>query len=273
MQRGVLGIIAGKGVYPGMVIEGARKTGVDRIVVAAFEDETSDSVIAKADAQHWLKVGQLGKLIEFFKKESATHAIMAGQITPKRLFDLKPDFRALILLARLRERNAETIFGAVGAELEKNGIHLLPATSYIENHLASMGWIAGPKPSHTLLEDIEFGGPIAKKVSELDIGQTIVVKRGTVLAVEGYEGTDDTILRGGELGQKKGIVVIKVSKPKQDFRFDVPVIGPTTLKVAAKAGVICIACEAKKTLLLERSQITELAKKYKITVLGHDFSH
>jgi DUF1009 family protein len=193
--------------------------------------------------------------------------MMAGQIAPGNLFDLRPDFHALLLLARLKERNAETLFGAVAAELEKAGIPLLDATTFLETHLANEGLIAGPKPKERLLADISYGLGIAKEVSRLDIGQTVVVKKGTVLAVEGFDGTDSTIRRGGQLG-KGDSVVVKVSKPRQDMRFDVPVVGPRTLETAAEAGVAAIAMEAGRTLLLDRDQVHSLATQHKITLWG-----
>lgn len=266
-----LGLIAGKGDYPKLVLEGICKakeqSSVGRVVVAAFEGETDEELAGQADGVQWLKVGQLGKMLSFFKREGARKVIMAGQITPRRLFDLRPDLKALALLAGLKEKNAETIFGAVADELERNGIQVLPATTYVEEHLAAPGHFAGPKAGKKLLGDVQFGWPIAKQVSALNIGQTIVVKNGTVLAVEGFEGTDEAIRRGGKLGEK-GAVVLKVSKPNQDFRFDVPVIGPETLHAAAEGKIGAIVCEAGKTLLLNRPEMEELARENRITLLG-----
>jgi hypothetical protein len=260
-------LIAGNGSYPQFAVQGARESGVKRIVVAAFEGETDPSLAPLVDEIHWMKVGQLGRLIDAAKKSAATASMMAGQIAPKHLFDLRPDIRALILLATLRERNAETLFGAIAAELAKAGVPLLLATSFLEKHLATEGLIAGPKPKARILDDIAFGLSIAKEVSRLDIGQTVVVKKGTVLAVEGFDGTDATIKRGGELGKGEAVVV-KVSKPRQDMRFDVPVIGPRTLETAAAAGVTAIAMEAGRTLLLQEDQLRELATQHHITLWG-----
>jgi DUF1009 family protein len=260
-------LIAGNGSYPQFAVQGAREAGVRRIVVAAFEGETDPSLAAVVDELHWMKVGQLGRLITEAKKSSATASMMAGQIAPKHLFDLRPDMRALILLATLRERNAETLFGAIAGELEKAGVPLLLATTFLEKHIAPEGLIAGPKAKSRLLDDIAFGLGIAKEVSRLDIGQTVVVKKGTVLAVEGFDGTDATIKRGGELGRGEAVVV-KVSKPNQDMRFDVPVIGPRTLETAAAAGVTAIAMEAERTLLLQQHQLHELANQHNITLWG-----
>ena len=263
----ILFLIAGNGSYPRFVVQGAREAGVSRIVVAAFEGETDPDLAPLVEEIHWMRGGQLGRMIDTAKKSGATVSMMAGQIAPKHLFDLRPDFRALILLATLRERNAETLFGAIAGELEKAGVPLLLATSFLEKHLATPELIAGPKPKNRALEDITFGHGIAKEVSRLDIGQTVVVKKGTVLAVEGFDGTDATIKRGGELGRGEAVVV-KVSKPRQDMRFDVPVIGPRTLETAAAAGVTAIAMEAGRTLLLQEEQLRELATQHHITLWG-----
>lgn len=264
-----LGIIAGKGIYPQLLLEGARVAGVGRIVIAAFEGETSPELVKQADVAEWMRVGQLGRMISFFKQQNIEQVIMAGQITPKNLFDLRPDLKAILLLARVKRRNAETLFGAIGDELEKNEIKLLPATHYMEQHLAPAGHIAGPKAGRSVLRDISFGWPLVKQISALDIGQTMVVKQGTVLAVEGFDGTNSTIQRGGELGHG-GAVVLKVSKPNQDFRFDVPVIGPDTICVATAAKVSTIVCEAKKTLLLGLKELRDLADAQGVTVLGYE---
>ncbi|MCE9542478.1 MAG: UDP-2,3-diacylglucosamine diphosphatase LpxI [Verrucomicrobia bacterium] len=260
-------LIAGNGSYPRLAVKGAREAGVATIVAAAFEGETDPALDAFVDEIHWMRVGQLGRLMDAAKKSGASASMMAGQIAPGNLFDLRPDFHALLLLAKLKERNAETLFGAIAGELEQAGVPLLLATTFLEKHLASEGLIAGPKPKSRILEDITYGLGIAKEVSRLDIGQTVVVKKGTVLAVEGFDGTDSTIRRGGELGRGEAVVV-KVSKPRQDMRFDVPVIGPKTLETAAAAGVTAIAMEAQRTLLLEVEHLHELATQHNITLWG-----
>ena len=267
LQPQTLFLIAGNGTYPRLAVKGAREAGVTKIVAAAFEGETDPALAGFVDEIHWMRVGQMGRLLDAAKKSGATASMMAGQIAPGNLFNLRPDFHALILLAKLKERNAETLFGAVAGELEKAGVPLLVATTFLEKHLASEGLIAGPKPKSRILEDITYGLGIAKEVSRLDIGQTVVVKKGTVLAVEGFDGTDSTIRRGGELGRGEAVVV-KVSKPRQDMRFDVPVIGPRTLETAAAAGVTAIAMEANRTLLLEVDQLRELATRHNITLWG-----
>jgi DUF1009 family protein len=263
-----LGIIAGNGLYPFLLARAARQHGVPAIHVAAFENETRADLADQADSIEWMRVGQLSRLIKYFEKTGVQRAIMAGQIAPKNLFDLQPDFKALMLLGGLKERNAETLFGAVADQLAKVGVELLPATTYLEDCLAKEGLIAGPEPPKRLIDDIVFGFEIAKEVSRLDIGQTVVVRNGTVLAVEGFEGTDEAIERGARLG-KRGAVVVKVSKPKQDFRFDVPVIGCQTLHVASGAGAKAIAIEAGRTLLLDKEALKASAEEKKMTIYGY----
>jgi len=262
-----LGIIAGNGVYPSLLADAARRAGIKKIVAAAFTDETDDRLAAKADEIHWMRVGQLGKLISSFRNAGVANAIMAGQIAPKNLFDLRPDWKTLLLLARLKRRNAESIFAAIGDELGRAGITLLPATSFLEDCLAPAGLIAGRKLSRREEDDITFGFEIGREVSRLDIGQTVIVKNGTVLAVEGFEGTNETIKRGGALGGKNAIMV-KVAKPGQDMRFDVPVIGVATIEVAAETHLRVIAIEAHRTLLLEKEALTESAARSNISIVA-----
>ena len=196
-----LGLIAGNGIYPFLIARAARQRGVSAIHVAAFEGETKAELAELADSISWMRVGQLGRLLKFFEKAGVNQAIMAGQIAPKNLFDLRPDFKALLIIGALKEKNAETLFGAVANELSKIGVQLLPATTYLEEALAPVGVICGPNPKKRVLRDIEFGFHIAKEVSRLDIGQTVVVRNGTVLAVEAFEGTDDAVRRGGGLSR------------------------------------------------------------------------
>lgn len=263
----LFGIIAGNGAYPFELARGARAAGVRRIVVAGFENETDPALAQEVDEIEWMRVGQLGRLLGFFKKRGVTQVVMAGQIAPKNLFDLRPDLKALMVLGRLKKRNAESIFGAIADELDKIGVRLLAATTFMESALAPKGHVCGPALSEREGGDLEYGFHIAKEVSRLDIGQTVVVKNGTVLAVEGFEGTNAAIRRGGELARKEALVV-KVSKPNQDLRFDVPVVGPQTLLTAAEAKVRVIGVEAGKTLLIERDRLFALAKEHRITITG-----
>ena len=263
----ILGIIAGNGVYPKFLAAAARKTGVTRIVAAAFTDETDPSIDKQADVVEWLRVGQLGRLLKFFREQKVHQVIMAGQIAPKNLFDLRPDVKALVVLAKLKQRNAESIFRAIADELKKIDVDLLPATTFLEDQLASKGLIAGAKLSRAEEEDVDLGWKVAKEIARLDIGQTIIVKNGTVLAVEAFEGTNDAIKRGGSLA-REGAVMIKVAKPNQDMRFDVPVIGVETIRVAAEAKIRVIAVESGKTLLLERDKVVDLARRGDISLVG-----
>jgi UDP-2,3-diacylglucosamine hydrolase len=263
----VLGIIAGNGAYPQLLANSARKAGVKKIVSAAFTDETDPVLAQHVDLVEWMRVGQLGRLLKFFRDQKVHHAIMAGQIAPKNLFDLRPDWKALLLLGRLKQRNAESIFAAIADELAVIDIDLLPATSFLEDSLALTGLIAGPKLSRREQEDVDLGWKIGKEIARLDIGQTVIVKNGTVVAVEALEGTNETIERGGALAHKDAIMV-KVAKPNQDTRFDVPVIGIETIRVAAEAKLRVIAVEAGKTLLLERGAIVDLANRSKISLVA-----
>jgi UDP-2,3-diacylglucosamine hydrolase len=262
-----LGIIAGNGVYPRLLADAARSAGVKRIVAAAFTDETDERLAGKVDEIQWMRVGQLGKLISFFNNAGVSSAMMAGQIAPKNLFDLRPDWKTLLLLARLKRRNAESIFAAIGDELGRAGITLLPATSFLEDCLAPAGLIAGRKLSRREEEDVTFGFEIAREVSRLDIGQTVVVKNGTVLAVEGFEGTNEAIKRGGALGGKNATMV-KVAKPTQDMRFDVPVIGVATIEVAVETHLRVIAIEAGRTLLLDKDAVIAAAERSNISIVA-----
>lgn len=238
-----------------------------RLSLVAFDRETDPALFPLADESLSIRVGELGKLLRFCRDQAVPAAIMAGQISPGHLFDLKPDWRALLLLAKLKERNAETIFGAIADKLGEGGTIVLPATTFLEDCLAAPGPLAGPRPGRRQREDIAYGFRIAKEMARLDIGQTVVVKRGTVLAVEAFEGTNAAARRGGALG-RGGAVLVKVSKPGQDFRFDVPVVGPHTFQTAHEAGIGTIACEAGRTLLLERERLEALAREFKISLVG-----
>ena len=262
-----LGIIAGNGVYPRLLADGARRAGVEKIVAAAFMDETDPVLERHVNVLEWMRVGQLGRLLKFFRSQDIHHAIMAGQIAPKNLFDLRPDLKALMLLGKLKQRNAESIFVAIADELAKVEVDLLPATTFLEDSLARSGLIAGPKLSSRQEHDVELGWNAAKEIARLDIGQTIIIKNGTIVAVEALEGTNEAIKRGGTLA-REGAVVVKVSKPNQDMRFDVPVIGVETVRIAAESGVRVIAVEAGKTLLLERDAVIALANGSTMSVVA-----
>lgn len=262
-----LGIIAGNGVYPRLLADAARKAGVKKIIAAAFTGETDPALAQHVDIIEWMRVGQLNRLLKFFDQNKVHHAIMAGQIAPGNLFDLHPDWKALLLLGKLKQRNAETIFAAIADELMKVEVDLLPATTFLEDQLAPAGLIAGPKLSRREEEDVELGWKTAKEIARLDIGQTVIVKDGTILAVEAFEGTNNAITRGGALAHK-GAVMVKVAKPNQDIRFDVPVIGVETIHIAGGAKLRVVAAEAGRTLLLERDQIVDLAERARISIVA-----
>ncbi len=262
-----LGIIAGNGVYPRLLADAARRAGVEKVIAAAFTGETDPTLEQHVELIEWMRVGQLGRLLKFFRSHGIHRAIMAGQIAPKNLFDLRPDLKALMLLGRLKERNAESIFAAIGDELAKVEIDLLPATTFLEDSLARSGLIAGSKLSPRQQHDVEFGWNAAKEIARLDIGQTIIIKNGTIVAVEALEGTNETIKRGGTLAREDAVMV-KVSKPNQDMRFDVPVIGVETVRIAAESGVRVIAVESGKTLLLERDAVIALANDSNVSVVA-----
>jgi len=262
-----LAIIAGNGVYPRVLARAARAAGVRKILALAFEGETEAELGQLVDEICWLRVGQLNRMLCTLRDAKITSAMMAGQIAPRNLFDLHPDWRALLLLAKLKQRNAESIFRAIAGELEKIGVALLPATTFLEDFLAGKDLIVGPKLSRREKSDIDLGWDIAQKIAALDIGQTIIVKNGAVLAIEGFDGTNETMRRGGALG-RGGAVMIKVAKPNQDMRFDVPVIGRETISVAAEAKIRVIALEAGRTLLLEKEDVTLAAQNAKISLFG-----
>jgi len=263
----MLGIIAGNGVYPRLLANAARRAGVETIVAAAFTDETDPVLEQHVDVLEWMRVGQLGRLLKFFRSQEIHHGIMAGQIAPKNLFDLRPDLKALMLLGKMKERNAESIFAAIANELAKINVDLLPATTFVEDSLARSGLIAGPKLSPRQEHDVELGWNVAKEIARLDIGQTIVIKNGTIVAVEALEGTNQAIKRGGTLA-REGAVMVKVSKANQDMRFDVPVIGVETVRIAAESGVRVVAVEAGRTLLLERDAVIALANSLNVSIVA-----
>ncbi|MEM7603396.1 MAG: UDP-2,3-diacylglucosamine diphosphatase LpxI [Verrucomicrobiota bacterium] len=264
-----MGMIAGNGIYPETFALAARAAGVETLAAAAFIDETEPYLSDLVDEISWLRVGQLGKMIKFFKSHGISEAVMVGQIAPKNLFDLRPDLRLLKMLSKVKERNAETLFTAIAEELARDGVRLLPATTFLDDLLPAAGHVCGPELSERQQEDAAYGFKIAKETSRLDIGQTVVVKKGTVLAVEAFEGTNEAIKRGGDLGKGEAMMV-KVSKPSQDFRFDVPVVGPATIETAASSGVNAIIVEAGSTLLLGKEELVRLCEDREVSVAARE---
>jgi DUF1009 family protein len=263
-----LGIIAGNRSLPLILARQAKAMGVKRLVAVAFEGETAPELASLVDEIVWLRVGQLSKMIGAFTERGIRQCVMAGQIAPKNLYDIRPDLRAMGVLLRLKEKNAHTVFGAIAEELNKDGVELITALPWLQPLMPGAGFGFGPKPSPEKMADISFGYRIAKEVSRMEIGQTVVVKEGTILAVEGFEGTDKCLTRGGELaGKDGGALAVKVAKEKHDLRFDIPCIGPQTLETCAAARISALAFESGKSLLLEQEACERIAKKSKISVL------
>ena len=255
-----LGIIAGNRSLPLVFAKEARRQGVKRLVAVAVEGETDPALASLVDEIVWLKVGQLSKMIAAFTGRGIKQCVMVGQVAPKNLFDLRPDFRALALLLRLREKNAHTVFGAIADELKRDGVELIEATPWLKPLMPATGFQLGPQLSDALRADVEFGFRIAKEVSRLEIGQTVLVKNGVVLAVEAFEGTDKCLARGGGLaGPAGGAVAVKVAREKHDLRFDIPCLGPQTLETCAAARIAALAFEAGRSLLLEQETCAQLA--------------
>jgi DUF1009 family protein len=267
-----LGIIAGSRTLPFLIAGEARKAGVRKIVTVAFEGETDSKLASVVDEIVWLRVGQLSKMIKAFKDRGVTQCVMAGQVAPKNLFDVRPDLRAMLLLFKLKEKNAHSIFGGIAHELEKEGIQLIEATPWLKPAMPGAGFHLGPKLSKQAREDAEFGFQIAKEISRLEIGQAVVVKEGIVLAVEGFEGTDRCLQRGGELaGKKGGAVAVKVAKHNHDMRFDIPCIGLQTVQTCRDAGIEVLAVESEKTILLEKTEVERFTARNGPTIVSVPF--
>jgi DUF1009 family protein len=263
-----LALIAGQGIYPQLVARGARAAGVPLRLIA-FEGETAPELVASfAEAdRHTVHVGQVGKTLKLLEKFGAGYALMAGQVTPRRLFDgLRPDLKAAKILLSLKRRNAETIFGAIAKEIEALGIRLLDARAFLDDHLATPGSMTGGR-FPIAQEYIDHGIHIARECARLDIGQGCVVRKGTVLAVEAFEGTDEMLTRAGGLKADESLFV-KTVKARQDYRFDVPCFGLRTLETMHAAGLKAAALEAGGVILLDRPAVIEKAKAWKISLLG-----
>ncbi|MBX7222366.1 MAG: UDP-2,3-diacylglucosamine diphosphatase LpxI [Blastocatellia bacterium] len=260
------GLIAGNGQFPFLVLEGARAQGVE-MVVAAIKEETFPDIARHTSAIEWIGLGQLGKLIRFFKREKVTHALMAGQVKHKQIFSgTLPDFRMVMMLAKLATKNTNSLLGAVVGELEAEGITLIDSTLFLQSLLAPAGGLTRRSPNQKEAADIAYGLRVAHEIARLDLGQTIVVSDCAVVAVEAMEGTDATILRAGELANGRPLTVVKVAKPKQDMRFDVPVVGKPTIETMKRAGATALSITAGKTLLFDKTDMLTLANRYKMTV-------
>jgi hypothetical protein len=264
-----LGLIAGGLSLPLEMVQLLRSAGVRKLVVVAFEGETDPALEVMVDELVWLRVGQLSKMIRYFKSHGVGQCIMAGRIAPKNLFDIKPDLRAASLLFRLKEKNAHTIFGGIGDELKKDGIDLIEAVPWIQDIMPGEGFLMGSPLKARQLDDVAYGFKLAKEVSRLDIGQSVVVKNGTVLAVEGFEGTDDCLSRGGQLAGKKGEAIgVKVAKLDHDMRFDIPCIGLQTIENCIQHKFRALAFEPGKIILLEQESIEQRVRKESFALLS-----
>ena len=262
-----IGLIAGNGSFPLAFARAAKQKGL-HVVAVAHEGETLPELEHCVDSITWIKVGQLGKLIKVFKDHDVHDVLMAGGIKKTRLFDGGlPDLRGIALLARMIHKKDDSLLRAVATELESEGITVRESTLYLDNLLATPGVLTKRKPSKEENLDIAFGWHMAKEIGKLDIGQTLVVKDQAVLAVEAIEGTDDAIKRGGLLCGS-GAVVVKVCKPHQDLRFDLPAIGPQTIASMSQVKATCLAIEAGKTIILERETLIQEADCAGITIIA-----
>lgn len=279
-----LGLIAGNGSFPLLLLDAARAQGAD-VIVAAIKEETSPEIEQRAAAPgkpgaarvHWMSLGELSKLIETFQKAGVTRAIMAGQVKHKQIFSsIKPDWRLAKLLLSLGTRNTDSLIGAVASVLKDEGIELISSTTYLEPLLAKPGVLTKRAPIEDERANIEYGRRIARQLAKDDIGQTVVIAGRACVAVEAMEGTDATILRAGEIMKQlegeasvlaRSLTVVKVAKPEQDLRFDVPIVGVKTIETMKAAGATCLAVDAGKCLMLDGERTIEAADRAGISVV------
>jgi len=277
-----LGLIAGNGRFPFLLLDAARAEGLE-VVVAAIKEETDPEIDRRAEADagvtvHWLSLGELSRLIETFQEAGVAKAVMAGQVKHKQIFSsIRPDWRLAKLLLNLRTRSTDALIGAVAKVLEDEGIELMSSTAFLEPLLAEEGVLTERAPDEDECKNIEYGLGVARALAGFDIGQTVVVAAQACVAVEAMEGTDATIERAGRLMAtleadastlERRLTVVKVAKPKQDMRFDVPVIGPSTVETMLRAGASCLSIEAGKTLLFDRDAVLEHASKAGIAIVA-----
>jgi DUF1009 family protein len=240
------------------------------MAVAAIKEETAPEIERLASTVEWIGVGQLGHLIRFFKRQQITHAIMAGQVKHRQIFRLNalPDLEMVRLLARLAMKNTDSLIGAVAGELERNGITLVDSTSFLVPLIATEGPLARRAPTRDEQADIRYGLQMAAEIARLDIGQTIAVKDRAVVAVEAMEGTDAVIQRAGEITARRSFVVVKVAKPNQDMRFDVPVVGLGTIEAMKNAGATALSITSGRTIMFDKDELIDKANQYRIAVVG-----
>ena len=264
-----LGLIAGGGQFPLIAADAARQRGI-RVVAVAHLGETDDALSDRVDEIVWIKLGQLGHLIKALKKQGVRKALLAGTITKKKMFEnVRPDLKGLTLMSKLAVFHDDDILRAVADELAKEGIEIVSSTLYLPDLVARPGCLTRKKPTRSEQEDVRFGWNVAKELGRLDIGQCVVVRRKTVLALEAMEGTNETILRGGSLGREK-TVVIKVSKPNQDLRFDIPAVGFDTVRTMARVKASVLAVEAAKTLIFDKKEMIAYADQSGISIIAFD---
>jgi DUF1009 family protein len=275
-----IGLIAGNGKFPLLILDAARSKGLD-VVVAAIREETSPEIEQHgASAVHWLSLGELSKLIDTFKGAGITQAIMAGQVKHKQIFSsIKPDWRLAKLLLSLTTRNTDSLIGAVSKVLADEGITLMNSTELLEPMLAAEGVLTRRGPSDAEQTNITYGRAVAQHLARFDIGQTVVIAEAACVAVEAMEGTDATILRAGEIMKSptlggepstlsRSLTVVKVAKPNQDMRFDVPVVGLHTVETMKQAGATCLALDAGRCLILDKEALLETANQAGICILA-----
>ena len=260
-------IIAGRDAYPRMLAKAARQAGVKRIVVIGFKGETQRELAALADEAHWVPLGSMKLLLDTLESTGIKQCVMVGQIGMHNVFRLRLDKMAKDLYWALETRNAHTIYGTVADEIEKLGIKVLPGNSFMECYTPDAGQLSRRAPTEREQADIELGLKLVKGTSEFEIGQTVAIKDGIIIAVEAWEGTNQTIKRAGRVG-KAGCVIVKVPKIGHDMRFDIPVVGAKTFKMMKRAKVSCLAVEAGKTILLEKEKLIALADQYDITFVA-----
>ena len=262
-----LGLIAGNGRFPFLVAQAARRQG-RRVVAIALKEEAAPEIAGEVDEIHWVSVGHLGKAIQALRGSGATEAVMAGQVKHRQIFsDIVPDLKLIGLLARLAFKNTDSLIGAVADALQREGISLRPSTELLADHLATEGRMSRRSPSGDERKDIDYGQTVARALAGMDLGQTAVVKDRAAVALEAMEGTDEVIRRAGRIAGP-GTVVVKVAKPKQDMRFDVPVVGPGTLAAMREAGARTLAVDAGRTLLLDRPAFLAEADGDGVAVFG-----
>jgi DUF1009 family protein len=262
-----IGLIAGNGRFPLVFAAAARAQGI-AVVAVAHRGETPEEIVDVAHELTWVRVGELGKIIRVFKRAGVRRAVMAGGIRkPRHLADLRPDFRGAAFLAKTRSLKDDVLLRGIAAELEHDGITIVESTLFLGTLVPGVGTLTRAAPRPREWDDVRFGFHVAKDIGRWDIGQSVVVKRGAVLAVEGIEGTDQAIRRGGGLG-RGGVVVVKVSKPTQDLRFDVPAVGPTTIDVLREVGGRVLALEADRTLMIDRDAMIAAADAADIAIVA-----